>query len=122
MEGRSSSNAKVAGVLCVIAGVCAVFGSFVLAGIGVSGFAVLGSAARDVPHGVPLVPLLLFIPMAVLLFALGVVAIVGGVSGLRRERFWLLVVGAAASVFCFLPLGIVALIFAVLAEKEFPSP
>jgi hypothetical protein len=119
MEGRSSSNAKVAGVLCIIAGVLALFGSFVLAAVGVAGFAVLGSAPGHVPHALPLLPLLLFVPLSVLVFALAVVAIVGGVSGLRRDRFWLLVIGAAAAIFCFLPLGVVALVFAMLAEKEF---
>jgi hypothetical protein len=119
METRSSSNAKIAGILSIIAGVSALFGSFVLAGIGVAGATVLGSTVSCVPHGLPLLPLLLFIPLAVLIFALAVLAIIGGVYGVRREHFWLLVVGAAASVFCFVPLGIAALVFALLAEKEF---
>ncbi len=119
MEGASTSNAKVAGVLCIIAGVCALVGSFVLAALGVAGFAVLGAAHGDVPHGAPLIPLILFVPLSVMLFALGAVAVVGGVAGIRRDRFWLLVVGAAAAVFCFLPVGVIAVILAVLAEKEF---
>lgn len=119
MEERPPSNAKVAGVLCIIAGVCALFGSFVLAGIGVAGFAVLGSAPGHVPHGIPFLPLILFIPMSVLVFALGVVAVIGGIAGVRRDRFWMLIVGAATAIFCFLPVGIVALVFALLAEREF---
>jgi hypothetical protein len=85
----------------------------------------LGSAAGHTAHGLPLLPLLLFVPISVLIFTLGVISIIGGVYGVRRERFWMLVVGAAAAVFCFLPLGIAALVFAVLAEKEFsqgPGP
>jgi heme/copper-type cytochrome/quinol oxidase subunit 3 len=124
MEERPSpfSNAKVAGVLCIIAGVCALFGSFVLAGIGAAGFAVLGSAPGHVPHGIPFLPLILFIPMSVLVFALGVVAVTGGIAGVRRDQFWLLIVGAATAIFCVLPVGVVALVFALLAEKEFGAP
>jgi hypothetical protein len=118
----SPLNARVSGVLCMIAGGLALLGSFVLAVIGVAGFTVLGSTVRGTPHGIPLLPLVLFIPLSVLVFAFGIVAIVGGLSGLRRQRFWLLVVGALASVFTFLPLGIVALIFALLSEREFSTP
>ncbi len=63
-----------------------------------------------------------FVPLAVLILALGVVAIAGGISGVRGERWWLLVVGVATSVFRFLSLGLPALIFAVIAEKEFSRP
>jgi hypothetical protein len=125
MEPKSSSNAKIAGILSIIAGVSALFGSLVLGAIGVAGSAVLGSAARHAPQGLPLLPLLLFIPLSVLIFALGVIAIIGGVYGVRRDHFWVLVIGAAAAVFCFLPLGVAALVFTVLAEKEFaqgPAP
>jgi hypothetical protein len=122
MEAKPSSHAKIAGILSIIAGVSALFGSLVLGAVGVAGSAVLGSTAGHAPHGLPLLPLLLFIPLSVLMFALGVIAIIGGVYGVRREHFWLLVVGAAASIFCFLPVGIAALVFAVLAEKEYPPP
>ena len=123
MEVRPSSNAKIAGVLSIIAGVSALFGSFLLAGIGVAGATILGSAVSCAPHGLPLLPLLLFIPLAILILALAVLAIVGGVYGVRGKHFWMLVVGAAASVFCFLPLGIAALVFVALAEKDFgPGP
>ncbi len=123
MEPSSSSNAKIAGVLTIIAGVSALFGSLVLGAVGVAGSAVLSAIPGHVPHGLPLLPLLLFIPLSLLILALALLAIIGGVYGVRLEHFWLLVVGAAASVFCFLPLGIAALVFAGLAEKEFgPGP
>jgi hypothetical protein len=125
MEPKSSSNSKIAGILSIIAGVSALFGSLVLGAVGLAGSAVLSSTSGHMPHGLPLLPLLLFIPLSVLIFALGVVAIIGGVCGVRRQHFWVLVVGAAASIFCFLPLGVAALVFAVLGEKEFgrgPEP
>ena len=125
VEPTSSSNAKIAGVLTIIAGVSALFGSLVLGAVGVGVSAVLSSIPGHMPQGLPLLPLLVFIPLSVLILTLAVLAIIGGVYGVRREHFWLLVVGAAASVFCFLPLGIAALVFAALAEKDFgrgPQP
>jgi hypothetical protein len=119
METERTANAKVAGILCIVAGLCALVGSFILAGLGVAGFTVLGSTSGEVPHCVPLLPLVLFVPASVLLFTLAVLSILGGVAGVRRQRFWLLVLGAASAILCFLPLGVVALIFAALAEKEF---
>jgi hypothetical protein len=121
MEPKSTSNSKIAGILSIIAGVSALFGSLVLGGIGVAAAAVFGSAVCDAPHGLPWLPLVLFVPLAFLIFALGVVAIIGGVSGVRRGHFWMLVVGAAAAIFCFLPLGLAALVFAALGEKEFAT-
>jgi len=119
MGAAPGSSAKVAGTLCVVAGMCTMLGSFILAGIGVAAFTALGSVPGRAAHGLPLIPLVVFIPLSVLLFALAAVAIAGGVAGIRRRHFWLLLVGAAAAVVCFLPLGVVALVFAVLAEKEF---
>jgi hypothetical protein len=54
------------------------------------------------------------------IFALGVVAIVGGVSALRRRSFGLSLAGAI----CALPshiLGILAIIFISLSKKEFEA-
>jgi len=121
MEPKAFSNSKIAGILSIIAGVSALFGSLVLGAVGLAGSAVLSSTSGHTPHGLPLLPLLLFIPLSVLIFALGMAAIIGGVYGVRRRHFWMLVVGAAASIFCFLPIGIAALVFAVLGEKEFPT-
>ena len=121
MEPKSSSNSKIAGILSIIAGVSALFGSLVLGGLGVAAAAVVGSAASDAPYGLPWLPLVLFVPLALLIFTLGVVAIIGGVCGVRRRHFWVLVVGAAAAIFCFLPLGLAALFFAALGEKEFAT-
>jgi hypothetical protein len=119
VEAKSTSYAKIAGILSIIAGISALFGSLILGAVGVAGSAVLGSTLGHAPRGLPLLPLLLFIPLSILILALGVLAVVGGIHGVRRRHFSLLVIGAAAAVFCFVPLGIAALVFAVLAEKEF---
>ena len=61
-----------------------------------------------------------WIVIGVPIFALGIVAIVGGVSAVRRKNFGLSLAGAI----CALPtviLGILAVIFVSLSKKEFET-
>ena len=67
--------------------------------------------------GMRIFPLLLII-MGGLLLVLGIVAIAGGVSAIRRKSFGLALAGAI----CALPsviLGILAIIFVCLGKREF---
>lgn len=50
---------------------------------------------------------------------LGVLALVGGLSTLRRKSFGWALTGAIASIFCLAPLGIAALILVVVGQSEF---
>jgi hypothetical protein len=68
-----------------------------------------------------LLPLLIFYPLALLVFAQGAVAIAGGIAALNRRSFGLAVAGSIIAVLLFFPLGVVALILTVLAEPEFRS-
>jgi len=68
---------------------------------------------------IPIIPTWLFI-VGVPLLVLGIVAIVGGVSAIRRKSFGLSLAGAI----CALPshiLGILAVIFVSLSKKEFEA-
>jgi hypothetical protein len=68
---------------------------------------------------IPLIPFWLII-VGVPLLALGIIAIIGGVSALRRKSFGLSLAGAI----CALPshiLGILAIIFVALSKKEFEA-
>jgi hypothetical protein len=68
---------------------------------------------------IPILPMRLIV-FGGLLFVLGIVAIVGGVSATRRESFGLSLAGAI----CALPsviLGILAVIFVSLSKKEFEA-
>ena len=61
---------------------------------------------------------LLFIIMGGLLVVLGIIAIIGGISAIRRKSFGLSLAGAI----CALPssiLGILAVIFVALGKREF---
>ena len=75
----------------------------------------------DTPD-VPALPFALasghFLALAILLVVAGIVAVVGGIHAIRRSsRLWPLVGGVAAIV-SFLPLGVVATVFAVLMDRE----
>jgi hypothetical protein len=70
-------------------------------------------------HILPVIPFWLII-VGVPLFALGIIAIAGGVSALRRKIFGLSLAGAI----CALPsviLGILAVIFVSLGKREFET-
>jgi len=129
MESNGYGNSKLlttGGALSIIAGVLEIIGG----GIAVS------MIMQDVRLG-PLVPLLpspflpgleiwivcvqnSFVNVAVLVMVLGVIAIIGGISALRRKSYGLSLAGAI----CALPLtllGIPAVIFVALRKREFKA-
>jgi len=114
-DGRSGLL-TAGGVLSIVGGALEVVGGLIIVLI------VATTVIPPLPLGsrcdiIPLIPIWLFIA-ALPLIALGIVAIVGGVSALRRRRFGLSLAGAI----CALPshiLGILAVIFVSLSKKEF---
>jgi hypothetical protein len=111
------------GVLSIVAGALEVIGGVIIALLTV-GIRILIRLAL-IPchpgdwwgHIVPVIPFWLII-VGVPILALGIVAIVGGVSALRRRSFGLSLAGAI----CALPssiLGILAVIFISLGRREF---
>jgi hypothetical protein len=105
------------GILSIVGGSFEAIGGGILVGL------IVATVMRDWPewgNGImtPIViPSWAFIAAGALL-VLGVIAIVGGVSALRRKRFGLSLAGAL----CALPsviLGILAIVFMSLSKKEF---
>jgi hypothetical protein len=71
-------------------------------------------------HNMPVMPFGLIIIGVPFIIALGIIAIIGGVSALRRRNFGLSLAGAI----CALPsgiLGILAIIFVSLSKGEFEA-
>jgi hypothetical protein len=111
-----------AGACDIVAGVCSLIGTIPLLGLGILGSGLL-SQVRDLPfQGLAALPLVLFLPIALLTFSTGVVAIAGGYAALQRRRFALAVVGAVAALLAFAPLGIAAFVLTILSEPEFHPP
>lgn len=117
MAGTSKST--IAGILDIIAGVAGLIGGVPLAIMGVVGYGILGTVARPELHILAPMALALFGTLAVMLFIAGVIAIVGGVAASKRRRWGRAVAGSIAAVFGFFPVGIVAVVFTILAEPEF---
>jgi hypothetical protein len=125
-NGSNRSGLLTAGgVLSIIAGALEVIGAVIIALLTI-GTRLLVKLA-PIPfhpgdwwgHVIPSIPFW-FIIVGVPLLALGIVAIVGGVSALRRRSFGLSLAGAI----CALPshiLGILAIIFISLSKKEFEA-
>lgn len=57
--------------------------------------------------------------IALPLFALGVLAIIGGIFALTRKMWTFALIGSIAALFCAAPFGIAAIIFTALSKSEF---
>jgi hypothetical protein len=124
--GNSKSGLLTAGgVLSIVAGAFEVIGGVIIALLTTGirlwlRLALLPSHTGDwFERIIPVLPTWLII-LAVPLLALGIVAIVGGVSALRRKSFGLSLAGAI----CALPsiiLGILAVIFVSVSKREFET-
>ena len=116
-----TSKATVAGILDVVSGISGLVGGIPLLVLALVGSGVLATIPDPEVRPLALAPMALFLPLAILCFVSGIVAIAGGIAALGRRRWGMAVVGSIAAVFGFFPLGILAVIFTVLAEPEFRS-
>jgi len=121
MAGQTTSKSTIAGILDMVAGCMNLIGALVLFLVGVVGSGVVGLAGAQDDAVMPfaLIPVAFFLPLALLTLFIGAAAIVGGYSALRRERFWLAIVGSIAAFLAFFPLGIPAIVLTIIAENEF---
>jgi hypothetical protein len=116
-----TSKATVAGVCDIVAGICGLVGGIPLLVLALVGSGVLAALPEAEVRPLAIIPLALFLPLAILCFVSGVVAIAGGVAAFNRRRWGLALAGSIAAVFGFFPVGIAAVVFTILAEPEFQS-
>ena len=126
MEANSNSKSELltaGGALSIVAGVLEIIGGVIIALLTVGiriliRLTIIPSHPGDWwGHIIPVIPFWLII-VGVPVIALGIVAIVGGISAIRRGSFGLSLAGAI----CALPsniLGILAVIFIAMSKKEF---
>ena len=98
-----------AGILSIIAGVGQVIGGLVFGVIG----GVVGGLA-DIPMVTGIIEL-----MAIPVLILGIVAIVGGIFALKRQKWGLALAGSICALFGPWILGIPAIIFIIMGKNEF---
>ncbi len=114
-----TSKATVAGVLDIIAGISGLVGGIPLLVLALVGSGILGTLPDPEVRRLAILPMALFLPLALLCFVSGVLAIAGGIAAFNRRRWGLAVAGSIAAVFGFFPVGIAAVVFTILAESEF---
>jgi hypothetical protein len=126
--GNRSGLLTAGGVLSIIAGALEVVGGVMIAVLTIGIRILFGLGIMPMHPGdwfgyimpfMPAIPMWLIV-VGVPLFALGIVAIVGGVSALRRRSFGLSLAGAICAL-PLVPLGILAVIFVSLSNKEFEA-
>jgi hypothetical protein len=128
-SGSARSGLLTAGgVLSIVVGALEVMGGLIIAGLTI-GIRILfrlaivpadpGDWFGHIMPFMPVIPMWLIIVGAPL-FALGIVAIVGGISALRRRSFGLSLAGAICAL-PLVPLGILAVIFVSVSNKEFET-
>ena len=116
-----TSKATVAGVCDIVAGIAGLAGGIPLLVLALVGSGVLAALPEPEVRPLAAIPLAVFLPLAILCFLSGVIAIAGGIAAFGRRRWGLAVAGSIAAVFGFFPVGIAAVVFTILAEPEFRS-
>ncbi|MBM3172593.1 MAG: hypothetical protein FJZ85_02560 [Chloroflexi bacterium] len=116
MAGKRTWMSSVAGILDIICGAFALFGSGVLAIIGTIGGAILSQVAPTIP---PAVVAVILSALAAPLAIMGILAIVGGIFALQRKGWGLALAGSIVAFFGSWFLGIAAIVFTALAKEEF---
>jgi hypothetical protein len=110
---------KVAGILDIVAGALGIFGGFFLV-LWLAFVPYMTSGPGTELHYFPMRIMMLFmLPWAFIMFAGGVLAVVGGIYALKSKRWGLALAGSIGAVFSQLALGVVALIFTVMGKDHF---
>ena len=116
-----TSKAIVAGVLDIVSGICGIVGAIPLLVLALVGSGLLGTLPPPEVRPLAFLPLALFLPLAILCFVSGIIAIAGGIAAFNRRKWGLAMAGSIAAIFGFFPLGIAAVVFTIIAEPEFRS-
>ena len=117
------NNAKVGGVLSIIAGAFGVFGLILMLFSALMMQFILEDArytdGRMTPDEAVAFILWFYIIIGIFFLLVGVLAIVGGAYALKKKYWGLALAGAIAGIITFFPCGIPAIIFISMARPEF---
>lgn len=106
-----------AGILDIVAGALSFVGlTFAFFGILVLGAMEGSGMPTEMPANVILIVIVI---LAIVAIIADILAIVGGIFALQRKKWGLALAGSIAAFLASWPLGIAALVFTVLAKKEF---
>lgn len=115
-----SNNAKVGGVLSIVAGGVGVFWAVFL--VLVNTLLEYSTHVNESPYD-DFVSFIFFFyaVVGIIVFCISVLGIIGGIYALRRRYWGLALTGAIAGCFTFLPCGVPAVIFVAKAKPEFDA-
>ncbi|OGN97812.1 MAG: hypothetical protein A2Z77_01985 [Chloroflexi bacterium RBG_13_51_36] len=129
-NGSKGGLLTAGGILSIVGGALEVIGGLVIVALAIGARILLrlglppmhpGDWFEHVMPFIPVIPMWLVVVGGPLL-VLGVVAIVGGVSAVRRQSFGLSLAGAICALPSpTIPLGILAVIFVSLSRREFEA-
>jgi hypothetical protein len=123
-NGDRGGLLSAGGILSIIVGVCQIVAGVLLVLVTVFGMELWQPDLPLLPRLVGLLPVEAGIPLLVaggVVVVLGILAIIGGASALKRSSFGMAVTGALCSFLTVNPLGLLALIFVSLSSSEFKA-
>jgi hypothetical protein len=112
-----SGKPKIAGVLLIISGSIGILGALI-------GALILWAFSEGVAVGFGdpgNAPLSLLLVLGIIVALPGLIAVIGGISALKRRRWGLTLAGSIGAMLYFTALGIPALVLLILSKKEFES-
>ena len=113
----------VTGILDIVAGAFSLVGLTLLI-MGIAFFMITSATGGlnlpgRLPMSVPMGPAALLVAIALPLLIADVLAIIGGIYAIRRKKWGWALTGSIAALFAAWPLGIAAIVFTVMSQKEF---
>lgn len=120
------NNARIGGILSIVAGGLGILGALMLILFAVLMGVLFNSEAvthdRELADFPFYVFVIMYIVPGVIGILLSVLAIVGGIYGIKKKNWGFALAGAIAGVLTFFPCGVVAVIFTSLGKAEFNAP
>jgi hypothetical protein len=107
-----------AGILDVISGAGGLIGSLILFTIGIIGSGLIKISTPDVNSFLAGIPFALFIIIALLLFIMGILAIIGGIFAIQGKNWGWALTGAIVAFLLSWILGIPSIVFTILARNN----
>jgi hypothetical protein len=125
-DADMQNNAKIGGILSIVAGAFAVFYL-----IGLLFMVLIFSIAETdasfyydgyrYANGAFIVMVVVWIAFAAFFFLMGVLGVIGGIFAIKRKNWGLALAGAIGGTITFFPVGVPAIVFVALGKGEFET-
>jgi hypothetical protein len=122
-KAMQQNNAKIGGILSIVAGSLGVLSALMMIVMGVFMVFVMNGEMRydsyyPMDNMVTLM-MIIYIISGIIGFVVSALAITGGVFALKKKNWGLALAGSIAGVLAFFPCGVAAIIFTAMSKPEF---